>query len=94
MKRVIYKYELFNGSWDIRVPYGSIVRHAGEQDGQVYVWIEHYRAERELPEDGYKTFRFLIVGTGHEFPDSHKLEFINTVQTDAGFVWHVFRDLR
>lgn len=92
MKRVIYKYELFNGSWDIRVPIGSIVRHVGEQGDGVYVWIEHYMSEQELTDDCYKTFKFLVVGTGHEFNDSFERRFIGTVQTQTGFVWHVFQE--
>ncbi len=31
-----------------------------------------------------------VVGTGHSFDDWHQWQYLNTVQDDLNFVWHVF----
>lgn len=84
MARVIYKYDLaLTDSQTIqRVGANPVVRHFAQQEGRLRVWVEH-----DL--EGVETLSLELRGTGH--PVGEVGEFIGTVMTWDGFVWHLYQ---
>jgi len=87
----IYKYNIplptLVREWRLPLYNNSIVRHVGEQNGQVYIWVE-------IDEDfmfDIKERTFFIVGTGHYIDNNS--DFIGTVQMKNGLVWHVYEKI-
>ena len=82
--RTIYKYCLsLIGRQEIDLPMASKFVHLGEQDGEIFVWMEVYKKEEV-------TIRvpFFIFGTGHLIPDG--ITHISTIQMANGYVWHLY----
>ena len=99
--KTIYKYALNLDyqkiGWRLPIPEDSIVRHVGEQSGQICLWIEiddDYLLPKVdnncLPNEDERIF--YIFGTG-EYLHLH-LNFIGTVQMKNGLVWHVYEENR
>ena len=97
----IYKYGLnldYRGmGWRLPIPKDSIVRHVGEQNSQIYLWIEiddDYLLPKVdngcLPNEDVRIF--YIFGTGEYLP--FHLNFIGTVQMKNNLVWHVYEETR
>jgi len=84
----IYKYYIpfqdLHMDWTLALRKNSIVRHVGEQSGQVYIWVE---IDEDFMFDTEER-TFFIVGTG-QFIDFNS-EYIGTVQMENGLVWHVY----
>ena len=96
--RAIYKYELpQQGYIDLKGCFSNVM-HLGEQDNQLYVWIERsltktdFHTGKQVPreEKEEKTYRFSIIGTGQSYSPSEIGMHIGTVQMRSGFVWHIF----
>lgn len=89
----VYKYTLSaKQEQEIRIPEGyKVIKFisAEEQRGEIVVYaliddvFNHY---------GPETFRFYVIGTGHEsFIDLKKCQFLGTVKLDKGYLmFHVF----
>jgi hypothetical protein len=83
---VIHKYPVEVGT--TRILMNKVVRylHVGEQTRKLYLWA--------LVEEGSQELRTIAVcGTGIKIPklvSGESLEFLGTVQTESGLVWHVF----
>ena len=90
MKRV-YKYKIVPGSIHrvplVVVPLGAIVRHVGEQDGELFVW-----AEVDVLEVLTEHIYLEVFGTGHDMVEDMGVmrEFLNTVQMANGLVFHIY----
>lgn len=83
MARVIYKYDvLITDYQQIQTGANPVVRHFGEQNGLLKVWIEH-------DTDGQTFLPLVMVGTGHQLPGIEGA-FLGTVVAHNGFVWHLF----
>lgn len=81
----ILKYTLdVKDQQEITLPGDAKVLDIQEQHGKITMWAMGEDASR-VPR------RFYIVGTGMEF-NATDVEYVKTVQTWQGFVWHVFKD--
>ena len=86
MMSVIYKFPLrVTDEQTINMPTGAKILSVQFQNDQLCVWAridnEYFKSKRT----------FLIVGTGHRFPDDGR-QYIGTVQ-QGPFVWHVFEEI-
>jgi hypothetical protein len=80
MKR-IYKYELEENS--VEMPIGAKILSIQMQNNRAYIWAL-------VDTDAECEFRyFVMIGTGHDFPQVDAFTYINTIQ-DGRFVWHIF----
>ncbi|HET9144116.1 DUF7352 domain-containing protein [Actinophytocola sp.] len=71
-----------------QLPAGAVVRHVGEQRGNITLWFESdFDLMDRKDSEGLESRRFLIRGTGHPIPDG--VAYLGTVPM-ASFVWHVF----
>ena len=95
MSRVIFKYS-FRGEFKLRIGFprdaNPIVRHMGIDDrGENCIWIE-----RDVPtqeeNDTFVPHTFVMYATGESF-DSTRKNFVGTIITPRGAVWHVYEDL-
>lgn len=83
-ERRIYKYRIeLSPLWEIPMPEGAIVLSVQEQRGELVLWAE------VVPSRPTTRRRFAVVGTGHVIPDEPH-EYVATVQSYLGLVWHVF----
>lgn len=81
--RTVWKYLLApQESQTYGIPSGFIVRHVGENNGSIAMWIEVDTTASEWP------VTFCIVGTGHQVPDG--VTCCGTAVMSDGFVWHVY----
>lgn len=82
-ERVIYKYPLSPQNCDILLPVGSTIRHVGQQNGDLFLWVEVWKDG--IPQE---LRRFRVYGTGWTLPQHYR--FIGTVQLPGvELVWHV-----
>jgi hypothetical protein len=81
----IWKFEIKEGS--IEMPIGARILTIEMQRGHACMW-----ALVDTDSD-YESRNFAIVGTGHDFPDADKFNYIGTVQ-DGILVWHIFELIR
>lgn len=86
MDRVIYKYPITNGQASYELPCTSRVLHVGEQDGELFVWVDRPGPNQFVID---LTHYFYVVGTGWAVPYG---TYVGTVQMDAGHVWHVYTE--
>lgn len=78
----IWKYQVsFGPDFDIELPIGADIVHAGVQNNDVYIWACVYT---KAPK-GTRSFK--PIATGEEIP--FNAQYIATVQTDNGYVWHI-----
>ena len=84
--KTIHKFPLKpTGQQTVKMPNNAIIRHVGEQDGNLFLWAQV--VDRNEPED-----RLIeVYGTGHEV-NEYDLDFIGTVQMANGLVFHVFEN--
>lgn len=80
--KTIYKYP----TGFVDMPKGAIVRKAGTQNGEFFVWAE------VDPSQPLEERQFSVYGTGWELED-RPLCYIDTV-FEGAFVWHVYEVLR
>ena len=90
--KTIYKYDLapINDRIQVGMPKGAVILSVGSQSGaELVCWA---RVDTNEPK---KIRQFRIVGTGHSLDndDMARLEFISTVQTPSGLVWHVYEQI-
>lgn len=87
MRDSIWKFSLrvTQAPQQIEVPTGAIIRHIGEQDGSICIWME---VTQSAPKEKRK---FLVMGTGWELPEDRN--YVGTVQMGS-FVWHVYENRR
>lgn len=82
--KTIHKSKLaLTPSQVIQLPVGAKILTAQDQGGQICVWYECYPDRPSGPRT------IVLVGTGHELPDTHTLRYISTVQ-QMRFVWHFY----
>lgn len=81
----IWKYGPFqpNECFDkVLVPDGGVIRHFGEQGGELFVWID-------IVPDAPRDWReFIVIGTGLDIPPLSIYR--GTCVHSSGFVWHLF----
>jgi hypothetical protein len=83
---VIWKHPLsIVGLSILHMPKGARILTVAEQNGHGYLWEIHDLAMEDILVERV----FEIVGTGHVF-DSAPTLYLDTYQTNGGFVWHVF----
>lgn len=85
--RTIHKYELkINDELQgFSLPHNSGLIHFGEQDGQLFMWVEVNTTEKE-----YSDCVFFVVGTGQEIDQDGVSQHCKTVQMSNGLVWHIY----
>jgi len=79
----IYKYRLeyLETPQIVFMPKDATVRHVGQQEGFVVIWVEldpHQTSEERT---------FLVAGTGYPIPDNSR--YCGTASINP-FVWHVY----
>lgn len=89
MAKVIWKYKLPRrpAQQAIMLPKGAIVRHAGWQDDEIFLWVEVDPKQKKL--EGH---RFCVLQTGEDFSDvvsQHRFHG-TLVKPDGSLVYHVF----
>lgn len=82
----IYKYKIPKNGL-IELPYKSEVLSANSQNGEIFIW-----ALVDVSINTIETRIFEIIGTGFEFVNSEKYNFINTIFMDE-YVFHIFEIL-
>jgi len=90
--KTIYKYNLepFGDIIEIEMPKNAKILSVGSQDtADLVCWAEIDTREH------LQARKFRIVETGHDLSndDMARLEFISTVQTLSGSVWHVYEQV-
>lgn len=85
--QVIYKYPLETFYNEIKLPLYSEVLTAQLQDQRIMLWI---KLDPKLPK--IRVRKFEVIGTGWEI-DTNPRDYISTVQTHDGLVFHVFEKL-
>jgi len=85
----VWKFELRHVSNIVEMPIDSEVLCAKKQRDVPCIWV------RVDPEKEKVKRRFLIVGTGHEIPESQFAHYVGTFFGDSvgSYVWHVFEDV-
>lgn len=88
--RRIFKYRLKSpGATTLSMPRGAEVLGVQLQAGDLAVWA---MVDPALPPEDR---RLVVVGTGHQLPDSmasrERYPYLGTVQASA-LVWHVFEE--
>lgn len=82
MPLTIYKYKLTGTETTVELPVSSVPRYVGEQDGDLYVWVELYSNLTK------KTVAFNVYGTG--WPIDTNGKYLGTVQMKNNLVFHVY----
>lgn len=82
----IYKYKIPKNGL-IELPYKAEVLSANSQNGEIFIW-----ALVDVSINTIETRIFEIIGTGFEFVNSEKYNFINTIFMDE-YVFHIFEIL-
>jgi hypothetical protein len=84
-QQVVYKFKLTTGTTGIVVPEGSKTLSVQMQGNFPTLWmLTPVGVDTKM-----KTRRFEILATG-EVVAYRNRNFIGTVQTPAGYVWHIF----
>ena len=78
---VIYKYPLKFGEVN-EIRDGFVVHFGADPKGDICAWIMHY-------DDKDVIMKLYVVGTGHEFPNSHVA---HGSCVDGPFVWHLIEE--
>lgn len=97
-KRVIYKYRLQQGGATTIKGWFTRVMHVGEQDGELYIWMENslnamsFYTGNMIPRAESEKVEVTInaIGTGWEYGAADFGMHIGTVQMSDGLVWHIF----
>lgn len=91
MSVFIWKYEVGIGETELSMPDFSVIIHAAEQQGIMYVWAA------VNPKYDNVIRKIFVTGTGHEVDDDvfvrivKHLETVHIQGTSLGeLVWHVF----
>lgn len=87
MKR-IFKYPVQIGEFSLEMPVDHQILTVQVQNGEPQMWA--------LVDDaGMKAnARFLVVGTGHAFPDAEDFDYAGTFQVAGGaLVFHLFEKI-
>jgi len=86
--KVIYKYPITNNSQEIEILGLVKILKAEEQENDLVIWCIVDTEDKE---------KYLLVtsifGTGERDEDGDKMiptNYLNTINTKTGFVWHVF----
>ncbi len=66
----------------VQMPFGSMVLHAGAQNGNLFLWA------LVDPDEPMAERCFAIYGTGRNGPES-TTGYVGTI-FDGSFVWHIF----
>ena len=83
---IIYKYHLpIQDEVVLEVPGLFRPLHVGEQGGRLYLWALVDPADPTGPQR--RVMR--IYGTGHRVDSADEFNYIGTVETALGLVWHV-----
>ncbi len=84
--RVVYKYSLSSFSATFDFPPGARVLAVQVQHGDPVMWVEHSTDQSKL-----EPRRFVVIGTGHPFPEDFRGTYVATFQLDGGsFIGHVY----
>lgn len=84
MKKTIWKSTLsLAPSQVLQLPQGAKFLTIQDQAGELTVWYECYPDRASGPRT------IVLVGTGHDLPDTHVLRYLATVQ-QGEFVWHFY----
>lgn len=84
--RTIHKYPLVISDYQqLYLPSQHRLLSVAEQSGSLCLWAE---VETDSPRTHVG---IRIVGTGNSIAPNEVNEFIGTVQTSNGFVWHIFK---
>lgn len=82
----VWKYEL-NFDHALQLPKGAKVLSAGEQLGDIMLWV----LVNPDPTVEHEVRQFEVHGTGHQIVYPDELTFIDTVHLNDGkFIFHVF----
>jgi hypothetical protein len=82
---VVYKYRLMPSTpVVVEMPRYSRVIHVGAQDDGPVLWA---LVDTDQPKE---RFEFWVYGTGHPIDVARPKLHLGSVQTESGFVWHVF----
>lgn len=70
------------------MPTGAVIRHVGEQRGQITLWFEtDLNLMDRKDAEGLEVRRFTVLRTGDPIPEG--ATYLGTVPMSS-FVWHVF----
>ncbi|BBI61743.1 hypothetical protein HSBAA_30490 [Vreelandella sulfidaeris] len=84
MPSTIHKFSMTAEQSEFQIPADATVLHVGHQHGVTCLWIQ---LDLEAPA---VTRRFRIYATGQLITEPNdKLTYLGSVQTPAGFVWHL-----
>jgi len=85
----IFKFPLeIDDVQPVVIPQAAKILSVQMQHGELCLWAEVQTSLR------HETRYIEIIGTGHEIDESHRREYIGTVQTaDGNLVWHVYERL-
>lgn len=92
VEMLIYKKELLNhtGIKELKLPYENVAEakenivKVGLQYGKPHMWYNVLERQE-------KSFLLICIGTGHEYPELSKDEYIGSeIVYDGAFVWHYF----
>ncbi len=84
--RVVYKYPLSLFGSTFGLPSGARVLAVQVQHEDPVMWVEHSADQSKL-----EPRRFVVIGTGHPFPEDFRGTYMATFQLDGGsFVGHVY----
>lgn len=81
---VIYKHEIHMLFPNIIKGYIHQVLDAQWQNDGIKVWT------LEEPEGGNNIVHIRVVGTGWEFDEEEYGDYLKTIQSPDGYVWHIF----
>lgn len=82
--QTIYKYAIpFGDNGVVQMPAGAKPLSVGMQGNKMFVWARVDTEREPLP------YPFSVRGAGRRIRGNEG-DFIGTVQTGTGFVWHVF----
>ena len=84
MEKQVWKYIINPYKTEYDIPEGGIIRHVGEQYGEVCVWVEvDPRAEKE-------TRVIEAFGTGHTLSSEYR-KYIGSVSLEGGsLIFHLY----
>ena len=87
MMKKIFKYPLKNfDKQGIKIPAPARLLSVMEQDGNLVL----YAVVEDVPNWEYETLNVFIRGTGHPMGDAENADYLGTVSTEMGLVWHIF----
>ena len=87
----VYKFELNIGENILHVPFNAYPVHVGCQGENLFVWVHGTFVSEEV--DSYGVWTLEVYATGQAIPGNFEdVCHIGTIQTPAGFVWHVFEE--